>query len=47
LLPGLIVGPSLIPFGFSSGEIISNLIKAKYPGVPKVMFPGVDVRDVA
>jgi dihydroflavonol-4-reductase len=47
LLPGLIVGPTLVPPTFTSSKLILSLINQKYPGIPKVMYPGVDVRDVA
>ncbi len=41
------MGPSFIGAGFSSGEIISKFMNGEYPGVPKVMIPLVDVREVA
>ena len=44
---GAIMGPSFIGAGFTSGEIISKFMEGEYPGVPKVMFPLVDVREVA
>ena len=44
---GAIMGPSFIGAGFTSGEIISKFMEGEYPGVPKVMFSLVDVREVA
>ena len=45
--PGLILGPSFVAGGFSSGDIISKLINNEYPGLPKTSLPVVDVREVA
>ena len=45
--PGLILGPSLIASDFTSGQIIKKLMSGKYPGMPKIMLPVVDVRDAA
>jgi len=45
--PSLIMGPAFVGAGFSSGEIISNIILGKFPGLPKVQFGLVDVRDCA
>ena len=45
--PSLILGPSLISTDFTSGQIIKNIMDGKLPGMPKIMFPIVDVRDVA
>jgi nucleoside-diphosphate-sugar epimerase len=45
--PSLILGPSLIDGDFSSGQVISMILLNKYPGLPKIMFSVVDVRDVA
>ena len=44
---GMIMGPAFVGAGFNSGEIISNFMEGEYPGVPKVMLPIVDVREVA
>ena len=41
------MGPSLIGAGFTSGEFIQKIMDSEYPGMPKVMYPIVDVRDVA
>lgn len=45
--PSLILGPSMITGDFSSGLIVRKLMSGKFPGMPKIMFPVVDVRDVA
>lgn len=45
--PALIFGPSLITGDFSSATLISDILRCKYPGTPKIMMPIVDVRDVA
>lgn len=45
--PSLILGPAFVGAGFASGDIISMLILGKAPGVPKIQFGLVDVRDVA
>ena len=45
--PSLILGPSLITGDFSSGQIVMKLLSGKFPGMPKIMMPIVDVRDVA
>lgn len=45
--PVIILGPSLIGGDFTSGHIIQELMSGKFPGMPKIMFGFVDVRDVA
>ncbi|CDW84060.1 nad-dependent epimerase dehydratase [Stylonychia lemnae] len=45
--PALILGPSLVQSDFTSGVIIQKIMGEKFPGMPKIMFPIVDVRDVA
>jgi nucleoside-diphosphate-sugar epimerase len=45
--PVLILGPSLVNTDFTSGLIIKKLMDGKYPGMPKIMMPIVDVRDCA
>jgi len=47
LNPGFILGPPLSKNGFTSGEIIEKAMKNKLPGIPRLSFPVVDVRDVA
>jgi dihydroflavonol-4-reductase len=48
LNPGFIQGPPLVSNSdFTSGQVLSMLMLGKYPGMPKVMFPIVDVRDIA
>ncbi len=45
--PSLILGPPLVPGDFTSGEVIKKIMSGKFPGVPVIQFPFVDVRDVA
>lgn len=45
--PGLIMGPSYVGAGFASGDIITNIMMGKWPGMPKTRMGLVDVRDVA
>ena len=41
------MGPSLVDSGFSSGEILLMIMNGKFPGMPVVQMPLVDVREVA
>jgi len=45
--PTLVLGPSLIAEKNSSVEAICKIMSGSVPGIPKIMFPCVDVRDVA
>lgn len=45
--PGFILGPILGADPGTSGEVILKFMRGEYPGVPKLGFPTVDVRDVA
>jgi nucleoside-diphosphate-sugar epimerase len=45
--PSLILGPALIASDFTSGALIQKIMSGAFPGMPKVQFPLVDVRDVA
>lgn len=45
--PALIMGPSIIAGDFSSGQVVKKIITGTYPGMPKIIMPIVDVRDVA
>ncbi|EGD83125.1 dihydroflavonol reductase [Salpingoeca rosetta] len=46
--PGAIYGPLLAPHHLtSSPQIIADLMTGKFPMVPQLSFPSVDVRDVA
>jgi nucleoside-diphosphate-sugar epimerase len=45
--PVLILGPSIIAGDFSSGQVIKKIMTGEFPGMPKIMMPVVDVRDVA
>lgn len=46
--PALILGPAIIRSKeFTSGQIVQKIMNAELPGVPKISFPTVDVRDVA
>ena len=41
--PGLILGPAFVGAGFNTGDLITNIMHGKYPGVPKIMIPLVGV----
>lgn len=45
--PGLVLGEALVGKGFASGEVITDIMVGKNPGQPRVMFPTVDVKEVA
>lgn len=45
--PGFILGPALDDDIGTSIEVIQMMLRGKYPAVPRVSFPTVDVRDVA
>lgn len=45
--PGYVFGPLLEKDYSDSGEIIRKLLAGEIPGLPKISFPLVDVRDVA
>jgi nucleoside-diphosphate-sugar epimerase len=45
--PAFILGPSLITTDFTSGQVIKLIMTGKYPGMPKIQMPIVDVRDTA
>ncbi len=45
--PGYVFGPLLEKDYSDSGEIIRKLLAGEIPGLPKIHFPVVDVRDVA
>jgi len=45
--PGLVLGPNLNGGNFSSGDIISQFLLGKMPGLPHSQIQIVDVRDVA
>ena len=45
--PGYVFGPLLEKDYSDSGEIIRKLLAGEVPGLPKISFPVVDVRDVA
>lgn len=47
LCPGFIIGPILIKCEFTSQDIVTKIMKSKFPGLPQVYLPVVDVRDVA
>ena len=47
ILPSLILGPALIDSDFTSGVLIQKIMAATFPGMPRVQFSMVDVRDVA
>ena len=45
--PGFTVGPTLDGHGGSSCDILALMLSGRYPGVPAIHLPTVDVRDVA
>jgi nucleoside-diphosphate-sugar epimerase len=45
--PGLVLGPLLSGEWSSSGEAIKKILDRKVPGIPDLVFPVIDVRDVA
>ena len=45
--PGFILGPILVKSPFTSEEIIYSIMIGKYPALPNIYMPVVDVRDVA
>lgn len=45
--PGFVLGPLLNKEIGTSADVILKLMKGEFPGVPKLGFPIVDVRDVA
>ena len=47
ICPGFVLGPILCGPGFASGRAIEAVVNGEYPGLPRVSFPVVDVREVA
>jgi dihydroflavonol-4-reductase len=45
--PGFVLGPLLNKEIGTSADVVLKLMKGEFPGVPKLGFPIVDVRDVA
>jgi len=45
--PGMVLGPPWLNSDFTSSYVIKRIIMNDIPGIPKVSFPIVDVRDVA
>ena len=45
--PALVLGPNLNKCSFSSGDLISNFLTGKMPGLALSKIEIVDVRDVA
>lgn len=45
--PSFVLGPSRTGADNASNEIVRKLLAREMPGVPRLMFPVVDVRDVA
>lgn len=45
--PSFIIGPTFISEENSSISAIAKFMRGEFPGVPKLMIPTVDVRDVA
>lgn len=47
ILPSLVIGPVLTPDNLGSVQVVSRLMAGKVPGIPRLGFTLVDVRDVA
>ena len=47
LILGMVWGPTLVTHEFSVGALCEQFLNGKVPGVAKMMFPMVDVRDAA
>jgi len=45
--PAFVIGPNLLGTNNASNEIVRKLLAREVPGVPRIFFPLVDVRDVA
>jgi nucleoside-diphosphate-sugar epimerase len=45
--PGLIQGPAFVGAGFFSGDLITNIMENKYPGLPKMKLALVGISEVA
>lgn len=45
--PVFVQGPNLCNGDFTSGVVVKKMLNGDYPGLPKIMFPVVDVREVA
>jgi dihydroflavonol-4-reductase len=45
--PCFILGPNFAVGDFTSGDIIKKMMTGKFPGMPVIQFPIVDVRDCA
>ena len=45
--PSLIVGPAFVDAGFSSGEVINQVMNNPYVGQPQIYIGLVDVRECA
>ena len=47
ICPSVVLGPNICTTDFTSGAFIKKLLGEKFPGMPKVQFAFVDVREVA
>ena len=45
--PSLVMGPTLIPGEFSSGQVLKQFLTGEMPVAPRVQFPMVDIYAVA
>ncbi len=45
--PGFVLGPALDTDVGASADLVLMMLRGKYPGMPRLSFPVVDVRDVA
>jgi len=47
LILGMCMGPTLVTHEFTTATLVEQFLMGKVPGVAKMMFPMVDVRDAA
>jgi nucleoside-diphosphate-sugar epimerase len=47
ILPGAVFGPVLSPDNLGTAQVIGRLLQGRMPGIPRLAFEVVDVRDLA
>lgn len=47
ILPGAVFGPALSPDNLNSVQVIGRMLRGEMPGIPRIGFEVVDVRDLA
>jgi nucleoside-diphosphate-sugar epimerase len=47
VLPGAVFGPALSPDNLNSVQVIGRMLRGELPGIPRIGFEIVDVRDLA